>query len=155
MSTVAHRPRRGYRTLRLPINEADYERFMNEGEFAKAQFEELYARHPELFPAGFNQGYALYGFTEPSSKQQVRCQRIRLTADGGIHGGASVCEALHECDGGGGGKGAVLAAFSCTVLGDCIHVHTRSVHARVATIAYQAQVVLVTQMGGRHDFSKS
>ncbi len=53
MSTVAHRPRRGYRTLRLPLSEADYERFMNEGEFAKVPLDELYERHPELFPVDF------------------------------------------------------------------------------------------------------
>lgn len=82
MSTVTHRARRGYRTLRLPLSEADYERFMNEGAFAKAQLNELYERHPELFPAEFTQGYSLYGFTEPSRKQQVRCRRIRLTAGG-------------------------------------------------------------------------
>ena len=82
MSTVTHRARRGYRTLRLPLSEADYERFMNEGAFAKAQLDELYERHPELFPAEFNQGYALYGFSEPSRKQQLQCRRIRLTAGG-------------------------------------------------------------------------
>jgi hypothetical protein len=65
----------------LPISEADYERFMSENEFAKAQLDELYARHPELFPAGFDQGYGLYGFTEPSRKQRLRCRRVRLSAD--------------------------------------------------------------------------
>ena len=58
MSTVAHQARRGYRTLRLPLSEADYEQFMNEGAFAKAQLDELYERHPELFPAGFDPVYA-------------------------------------------------------------------------------------------------
>lgn len=55
---------------------------MNESEFAKVQLDELYERHPELFPVNFYRGFVLYGFTEPSRKQQLRCRRIRLTADG-------------------------------------------------------------------------
>jgi hypothetical protein len=45
MSTVAHRTRRGYRTLRLSISEADFQQFMNEGEYAKVQLDELYSWH--------------------------------------------------------------------------------------------------------------
>ncbi len=81
MSTVTQRPKRGYRTVRLPIGEADYERFMSDNAFAKAQLDELYERYPELFPEGFDQGYVLCGFSEPSRKQQLRCRRIRLSAD--------------------------------------------------------------------------
>ena len=33
----------------VPISEADYERFMTANEFTKAQLDELYERHPELF----------------------------------------------------------------------------------------------------------
>jgi hypothetical protein len=33
-----------------------------------------------LFPAAFPRGYALYGFTDPSWKQQRRCRRLRLDA---------------------------------------------------------------------------
>ena len=31
-----------------------------------------------MFPDAFPWGYAFFGFTEPSSKQQLRCRRIRL-----------------------------------------------------------------------------
>jgi len=81
MTTVTQPSRRGYRTLRLPISEADYERFMTDKAFAKAHLDELYAQHPELFPAGFERGYVLYGFTDPSCKQQLRCRRLRLNVD--------------------------------------------------------------------------
>ena len=84
MSTVAQPPRRGYRTLRLPISEADYERFMTENASAKGLLDELYARYPELFPAEFAQGYVLYGFTEVSRKQQLRCRRLQLRASGEV-----------------------------------------------------------------------
>ena len=46
MSTVTQPLRRGYGTLRLPISEADYERFMTENGFAKAQLDEVYGRYP-------------------------------------------------------------------------------------------------------------
>lgn len=82
MDTVAHRPPRGYRTLRLPLAEADYEQFISDGELAKVQLDHLYGLHPELFPEAWGQGYVFYGFTEPSRKQQRRCRRIRLTATG-------------------------------------------------------------------------
>lgn len=84
MSTVTQPLRRGYRTLRLPISEADYERFMMDNALAKAQLDELYERHPELFPAKFDHGYALCGFTPPSGKQGLRCRRVRLSAGGRV-----------------------------------------------------------------------
>ena len=85
MTTVAHRPPRGYRTLRLPLAEADYEQFISNGEFAKGQLDQLYGLHPELFPEAWGQGYVFYGFTAPSRKQQQqRYRRVRLTATGGV-----------------------------------------------------------------------
>lgn len=84
MATVAHRPTRGYRTIRLPIAEADYAQFMTDEEFAKAQLDRLYRQHPELFPDELGQGYALYGFTDKSRKQQLRCRRIRLSVTGTV-----------------------------------------------------------------------
>ncbi|MEE4379649.1 MAG: hypothetical protein V2J55_19350 [Candidatus Competibacteraceae bacterium] len=55
---------------------------MRDRAFAKAQLEELYHRHPELFPDDFGLGYAWYGFTAVSCKQQLRYRRLRLTATG-------------------------------------------------------------------------
>jgi hypothetical protein len=78
MSTVAHRTTRGHRTIRLPLTEVDYERFLSEGEWARAQLDRLYGQHPELFPEGWRQGYVFYGYTQPSRKQHRRCRRIRL-----------------------------------------------------------------------------
>lgn len=80
MNTVAHRAARGHRTIRLPLVEADYERFLSEGEWARAQLDRLYGQHPELFPEGWRRGYVFYGFTQPSRKQQLRCRRVRLRA---------------------------------------------------------------------------
>jgi hypothetical protein len=84
MSTVAHPAARGHRTMRLPLAEADYERFLGDSEFAKAQLAGLYDQHPELFPAGWEQGYVCYGFTSVSRKQGRRCRRVRLRASGEV-----------------------------------------------------------------------
>lgn len=78
MSTVAHPPAKGYRTIRLPLAEAEYERFLTESPYAKARLQDLQARYPELCSQAFGRGYAFYGFTPPSRKQQLRCRRIRV-----------------------------------------------------------------------------
>ena len=84
MNTLPHRAGRGDRTIRLALAEAEYERFLGDGEFAKEQLEELYGWHPELFPEGWEGGYVFYGFTEVSHKQRLRCRRLRLRADGTV-----------------------------------------------------------------------
>lgn len=81
MTTVAQTPARGYRTLRLPIAEADYELFIDNNSHAKAILDKRYEQHPELFPPGWSNGYAFHGYTEPSRKQQLRCRRLRLCED--------------------------------------------------------------------------
>lgn len=58
MATITDRPRRGYRTLRWALAEADYERFLSDGEFAKTQLDQMYDPHPELFPEAWRHGYA-------------------------------------------------------------------------------------------------
>jgi hypothetical protein len=78
MTTVAHPPKKGYRTIRLPLAESEYDRFLSDRAYAKARLDELYEDFPELFPDAFPWSYALYGFTEPSIKQEIHCRRIRL-----------------------------------------------------------------------------
>lgn len=84
MSTVTHRPVRGYRTIRLPIAETDYARFVTEGEFARAQLARLQGLHPELFPDEWEQRYVFYGLTAPSRKQHLRFRRVRFKASGEV-----------------------------------------------------------------------
>jgi hypothetical protein len=84
MTTVSHPPRKGYRTIRLPLSELEYDQFIADRIYAKARLEELYEDHPELFPAAFGWGYALYGFTDPSCKQHLRCRRLRLDPGGEV-----------------------------------------------------------------------
>lgn len=85
MTTVIDHPRRGHRTIRLALAEADYARLMSDGEFARAQLDQMHSQHPELFPEAWGRGYALCGFTEPSRQQAgLRCRRVRLPADEGV-----------------------------------------------------------------------
>lgn len=78
MSTVAQLAPKGYRTIRLPLVEQEYNRFLTDRPYAKDRLEELYEIAPELFPEAFPGGYAFYGFTAPSEKQHLRCRRLRL-----------------------------------------------------------------------------
>lgn len=78
---ITDKPQRGYRTVRLPLKEADYQRFVKDRAFAKEIIDHLYRDSPELFPASFDQGYIFNGLTTASIKQGCQCRRIRLTAD--------------------------------------------------------------------------
>jgi len=78
MTTVAHPPKKGYRTIRLPLAESEYDRFLTDRSYAKARLEELYEECAALLPNAFPSGYPFFGYTEPSMKQQLLCRRIRL-----------------------------------------------------------------------------
>ena len=65
MTPVAHSPKKGYRTIRLPLAESEYDRFLTNRAYAKARLEEFYEDVPELFPDAFPWGYAFFGFTGP------------------------------------------------------------------------------------------
>ena len=78
MTTGAHPPRKGYRTIRLPLTESEYDRFLTDRSYAKARREALYEECAALFPDAFPWGYAVFGFTEPSVQQPLLCRRIRL-----------------------------------------------------------------------------
>lgn len=78
MTTIAHPTKKGYRTIRLPLTESAYDRFLTDRSYAKARLEELYEKFAALFPDAFPWGSAFCGYTERSIKQQLLCRRIRL-----------------------------------------------------------------------------
>ena len=78
MTPIAHPPTQGYRTLRLPLAEHEYERLLADQDDAKARLPMLCEDSLALFPEAFAMGYALYGFTPPSCKLPLRCRRLRL-----------------------------------------------------------------------------
>jgi hypothetical protein len=91
MNTVPGSPKRGYRTIRLPLVKDAYERFLSDNAYCRMQLDELYRQHPELFPAGWEEGYLLCGKTPSSSKQGIRCQRVRLVAGAVVYTVAPTC----------------------------------------------------------------
>ena len=47
MTPVAHSPKKGYRTIRLPLAESEYDRFLTNRAYAKARLEEFYEDVPD------------------------------------------------------------------------------------------------------------
>jgi hypothetical protein len=80
MTTIAPPPTKGSRTIRVPLAEPEYARFLSDRTSAKARLQEIYEEYPALFPEAFPWGYALYGFTDSSWKHPRRCRRLRLDA---------------------------------------------------------------------------
>ena len=126
MTTVAHPPKKGYRTIRLPLAESEYERFLTDRSYAKARLEELYEECAELFPNAFPGGYAFFGFTEPSIKQQLLCRRIRLEQGRTVFTIAPafvmpyMAGRTQDVD-----HAPPLEAISCSLLGHCARVWPR------------------------------
>jgi hypothetical protein len=85
MTTVAHQAQKGYRTLRLPLAEHEYDLFVSDKSFAKERLAAIYWQYPELFPAAFAHGYEFYGFTSWSTKLDLRCRRLRLVANDTVY----------------------------------------------------------------------
>ena len=126
MSTVPQGMARGYRTVRLPIAEADYERFLTDTVFAKTLLSQLYDQHPELFPPSWHAGYALYGLRSASRKQALRYRRVRLSGDGTVWTLAPgfvlpyQVGRVKEVE-----KALFLMRFHGSLLGDCVGLWTR------------------------------
>jgi hypothetical protein len=78
MTTVAHPPHKGYRTIRLPLAESAYDRFLTDRSSAEDRLEELSEECAALLPDALPWGDTFFGFTEPSINQQLLCRRMRL-----------------------------------------------------------------------------
>jgi len=50
MTTVAQPPKTGYRTIRSPLAESAYDRFLTDRSYAENRLEELYEELAALFP---------------------------------------------------------------------------------------------------------
>lgn len=67
------------RRICLPIDQEVYQQMVNDQEAYRAYLDDCIKRHPELFPAGIEQGYKLHGFTRDSAKMPtVHVRRICL-----------------------------------------------------------------------------
>ena len=79
--SIAEKITKGYQTIRLPFEQAEHEAFLADKGVAKAQIDKLCKQYPELFPEEMADGYVLYGFTQESIKQGLRCRRIQLKTE--------------------------------------------------------------------------
>jgi hypothetical protein len=50
MTTVAQPPKKGYRTIRLPLTESAYDCFLTDRSYAEDRLEALYEECAALFP---------------------------------------------------------------------------------------------------------
>jgi len=78
MTTVAQPPKKGYRTIRLPLAESEYDRFLTDRSYAENRLEELYEAFADWFPDACPWGSTVFGFPEPSITQHLLCRRMRL-----------------------------------------------------------------------------
>ena len=78
MTTIAHPTKKGYRTIRLPLTESDYDRFLTDRSSAKTRLEELHEECADLFPDACPWGDAFCGYPELSITQQLLGRRMRL-----------------------------------------------------------------------------
>lgn len=69
---------KGYRTIRFPISEGDYQRFVEDRVFARAFLNQLINDYPEIFPEAMREHYVFYGFTAISRKTGLCCRRVRV-----------------------------------------------------------------------------
>lgn len=72
----------GDKTICLPIEAGmNYDPLVKDTKAFRAYLDQLIATHPELFPAGIEQGYCFHGFVE-SGKLHLSTRRIRLKCNG-------------------------------------------------------------------------
>jgi hypothetical protein len=62
VSTVTDSPQKGYRTIRVPLAESEYDRFLDDRIYARDRLNELYEDFPEVFPEAFPWGICLVRF---------------------------------------------------------------------------------------------
>ena len=78
MTTIAHPPKKGYRTIRLPLAESEYDRFLTDRSYAKDSARGTLRGVCRIVSRRVSMGLCVFGYTEPSIKQQLLCRRIRL-----------------------------------------------------------------------------
>lgn len=80
---------RGAKTIRLPFDEEEYARIIEDRNKFRSKIDACYEKYPELFPEGIKNGYWLHDFTAPSVKQNgLRRRRIKIKETGKVF---SVC----------------------------------------------------------------
>jgi hypothetical protein len=76
---------RGSKTLCIPFEPASYPQVVRDRKGFRGIVDEVYAQHPELFPAAMGEGYTLHD-TQVSAKLGIGVRRIKLKATNEVYG---------------------------------------------------------------------
>jgi hypothetical protein len=76
---------RGSKTLCIPCEPASYPEVARDKKRFRSLVDEVYAQHPELFPAAMGEGYKLHDI-QLSAKLGICVRRIKLKATGEVYG---------------------------------------------------------------------
>lgn len=77
---------RGHKTICVPLDQAHYGAILDEPSAYRQCVDEIYARHPELFPKAIGEGYTFHDKLPASKKlPDMRLRRIKLKADGAVY----------------------------------------------------------------------
>ena len=77
---------RGGKQIVIPMTREEYDERWNDPRKMREYVDGTLAEHPELFPPGMRDGYALHGFGRASRKLAgVRLRKVRLTAGTAYH----------------------------------------------------------------------
>lgn len=79
---------RGSKTICIPCGPKRYAELVKDDRRFRRYVDEVYARHPELFPAAMSAGYWWHDIRAASVKLGLRVRRIKLVATGQVY---SVC----------------------------------------------------------------
>jgi hypothetical protein len=77
---------RGHKTICVPLDESQYSVILNEPLCYREYVDEVYEKHPELFPKAMGEGYTLHDKLPYSKKMpDIRLRRIKLKADDEVY----------------------------------------------------------------------
>ncbi len=72
---------RGDKSICLPVeSEEEYRQLITDNPNFRAYLLQIYSKHPEIFPAGMDQGFSFHDGVV-SSKQELSMRRIKLKAN--------------------------------------------------------------------------
>ncbi|MEM7375639.1 MAG: hypothetical protein AAF587_44010 [Bacteroidota bacterium] len=77
---------RGHKTICIPVGESEYKEIVDEAWLYRKWVDDIYGKHPELFPQEMDGGYKLHDKLPESKKlPEIRLRRIKLSANDEVY----------------------------------------------------------------------
>ena len=77
---------RGHKTICMPLGEPEYREILDEPLLYRKWVDDIYTKHPELFPQEMAGGYKLHDRVPESKKlPEIRLRRIKLSANDEVY----------------------------------------------------------------------